>query len=231
VIPEDPESGSFVDPGSEVALVLSTGPCDFAMPDVISDLQRVAINKLVSAGIRRGNIIIAPERCDTDEEEGTVVEQTPQPDASVGRDDTVTLCISDGPEVVPDVVGDRLGVAQREITEAGFEVEVREDPSSRRPRNEVVDVVPGEGTPLDQGSVVVIFISTFQEPPPPPTTPPGEVDADNDGLTADEETAAGTDPNNPDTDADGVPDGEEVDGGTDPLNPFDPAPEPPGQDE
>ena len=43
-------------------------------------------------------------------------------------------------------------------------------------------------------------------------------DADNDGLPADQETAAGTDPNNPDSDGDGFLDGEEVQAGSDPLN-------------
>jgi serine/threonine-protein kinase len=227
-VEQDPESGAYVDPGSEVVLVLSSGPCDFAMPDVVGDLQRVAVNRLVSAGIRRNNIIIAPEPCDTDEEQGTVVEQTPQPDASVGKDDTVTLCVSDGPEVVPQVIGKRQGVAERLITEAGFKVEVREDPSSKRPKGEVVDVLPEEGSPLDQGQLVVIFVSVFEEPPP--TTPPAQVDTDDDGLTDTEETAAGTDPGNPDTDGDGIPDGQEVDQGTDPLNPLDPTPTPPGQE-
>ena len=43
-------------------------------------------------------------------------------------------------------------------------------------------------------------------------------DPDNDGLTNDQETAAGTDPNNPDTDGDGSNDGVEVAAGTDPTN-------------
>ncbi|WP_289062359.1 gliding motility-associated C-terminal domain-containing protein [uncultured Zobellia sp.] len=41
-------------------------------------------------------------------------------------------------------------------------------------------------------------------------TPLGTSDCDNDGLTNDEETTAGTDPNNPDSDGDGVLDGTEV---------------------
>ena len=44
-------------------------------------------------------------------------------------------------------------------------------------------------------------------------------DCDNDGLTNQEEEAAGTDPYNPDTDGDGVIDGTEVSDGTNPLEP------------
>ncbi|HUF39161.1 MAG TPA: hypothetical protein VMN57_11615 [Anaerolineales bacterium] len=47
----------------------------------------------------------------------------------------------------------------------------------------------------------------------------GGEDADEDGLTFDQEIAQGTDPLNPDTDGDGLMDGEEIARGTDPLNP------------
>ncbi|WP_350284985.1 Calx-beta domain-containing protein [uncultured Croceitalea sp.] len=46
-------------------------------------------------------------------------------------------------------------------------------------------------------------------------------DADNDGLSDDEEGQLGTDPNNPDTDGDTILDGQEVDDGTDPLDDCD----------
>ncbi|QXP57703.1 gliding motility-associated C-terminal domain-containing protein [Cellulophaga sp. HaHa_2_95] len=50
-------------------------------------------------------------------------------------------------------------------------------------------------------------------------SPLGDSDCDNDGLTTDQEVAAGTDPNNPDSDNDGLSDGEEIALGTDPNNP------------
>lgn len=58
--------------------------------------------------------------------------------------------------------------------------------------------------------------------PPPSAPPPGPVpvnqtDADGDGLTNDQEKAAGTDPNKVDTDGDGIADGDEIRLKTDPL--------------
>ncbi|WP_430908323.1 gliding motility-associated C-terminal domain-containing protein [Maribacter sp. 2-571] len=51
-------------------------------------------------------------------------------------------------------------------------------------------------------------------------TPLGTSDCDNDGLTNNEETTAGTDPNDPDSDGDGVQDGTELNSdGTDPNDP------------
>ncbi len=219
VVDQEPAGEEYVSPGSEVTLVLSSGPCDFAMPDVTSKLQRVAIEELLAAGIKRKNIMISPEKCDTDDPAGTVVDQTPAPQSSVGRDDTVTLCVSDGPEVVPDVIGLRQGQAERLILERGFEVDVREDGESEAPKGEVTDVIPGEGEALDQGATVTIFVSVYEEPSSPP--PPDDTDTDGDGLSDTDEETLGTDPENPDSDGDTVTDGDEVAAGTDPLDPLD----------
>jgi eukaryotic-like serine/threonine-protein kinase len=218
VVDQEPAGGEYVSPGSEVTLVLSSGPCDFAMPDVTGKLQRVAIEELVAAGIKRKNIMTSPEKCDTDDPAGTVVEQTPVPQTSVGSDDTVTLCVSDGPEKVPDVIGKRQGEAERLILERGFQVDVRDDTESEQPKGEVTDVIPGEGETLDQGETVTIFVSVFEEPTT--SAPPPKTDTDGDGLTDTEEATLGTDPTNPDSDGDTFTDGDEVTQGTDPLDPL-----------
>jgi serine/threonine-protein kinase len=216
VVEQDPEGDTYVNPGSEVTLVLSSGPCDFAMPRVIGSLQRIAIADLVDAGIKPKNIMVEPEKCDTDDPAGTVVEQTPQPEESVGRDDTVSLCVSDGPETVPEVIGLRQGEAERKIIQAGFQVDVRDDTTSEAPKGEVTDVIPGEGEEVDQGETVTIFVSVFEEP----TTTAPPTDTDGDGLADTDEVTLGTDPNNPDTDGDTYSDGDEVTAGTDPLDPL-----------
>ena len=147
-----------------------------------------------------------------------MVEQTPEPQSSVGRDDTVTLCVSDGPETVPEVIGLRQGQAERLILEAGFEVDVREDGESEAPKGEVTDVIPGEGEEYDQGETVTIFVSVFEEPTT--SAPPPDTDTDGDGLSDTDEATLGTDPDNPDSDGDTFNDGDEVTAGTDPLNPL-----------
>ncbi len=218
VIEQDPEGDTYASPGSEVTLVLSSGPCDFAMPRVIGSLERIAIADLVDAGIKRKNIMLEPEECDTDDPAGTVVEQSPQPEESVGRDDTVTLCVSDGPETVPAVIGLRQGEAERKIIQAGFQVDVRDDTTSEEPKGEVTDVIPGEGEEVDQGETVTIFVSVFEEPTT--SAPPTDTDTDGDGLSDIDEATLGTDPDNPDSDGDTFSDGDEVTAGTDPLDPL-----------
>ena len=68
----------------------------------------------------------------------------------------------------------------------------------------------GEAFALDAAGRGVLQGVRFRLPPDP--------DPDGDGLTAAEETAAGTDPNDPDTDHDGLPDGWELAHGLNPLS-------------
>ncbi|WP_425465176.1 Stk1 family PASTA domain-containing Ser/Thr kinase [Nocardioides humi] len=213
VIEQDPEGDDYVPADSKINLVVSLGPGQFALPSVIEMKRKDAIQTLTGAGITRRNI--TEKECDTDDEKGTVVEQTPAPNTMVDRDATVELCVSDGPETVPSVVGMKQAAAEKAIKDAGFVPVVRNasaDDSSQK-KGRVTEQIPANGT-RPQGTEIIIFISTYEPPPAPPT------DTDGDGLPDDDEVTRGTDPTNPDTDGDGVSDGDEVAAGTDPLNPL-----------
>lgn len=212
VISQEPGAGEYaVAESTTVELTLSSGTCDFPMPDVTEMSEQAAVAALVEEGIPRRNIMTLPDPCDSDEPKDTVVEQTPQAGEQVGRDDQVQLCLSDGPEDVPDVVGMTRSEAARELKRAGFRPVFAKDPDSTEPMGTVTRQVPQAGTELPTNSQVTVYYSTFVEPK----------DSDEDGLTDDEEAELGTDPSNPDSDGDGLMDGEEVDGDnpTDPLNP------------
>src|SRR3546814_8669945 len=71
VCSSDLEAGELELPDTTVAVTLSSGTCDFPMPNVTNSSKRAAINDLVAAGTRRKNIMIRPEDCGIDEPEGT----------------------------------------------------------------------------------------------------------------------------------------------------------------
>jgi serine/threonine-protein kinase len=212
VIEQDPVGDDYVQEGSRINFVVSLGKGQFALPSVVEQKRKAAIETLVGAGIAERNI--TERECDTDEPKNTVVEQNPAPNTMVDQDATVELCLSDGPETVPSVVGMKQAAAEQAIRDAGFVPVVRpasaDDTSQKKGR--VTEQIPADGT-LAKGSNVVIFVSTYE--PAPPVT-----DTDGDGLPDADEAARGTDPTNPDTDGDGVGDGQEVANGTDPLNPL-----------
>lgn len=217
VIEQDPEGGDYVAADTKVNLVVSLGPGEFPLPSVVNLKRRAAIEELTGAGILRRNI--TESECDTDDEKGTVVEQTPEGNTSVDKDATVNLCVSDGPESVPSLVGLKQAAAERAIRARGFVPVVREAAADddSQPKGRITEQIPAADETLPQGSNVIIFVSVYEEPPPP-------VDTDGDGLTDEEEAALGTDPNNRDSDGDGISDGDEVAAGTDPLDPLDPVP-------
>lgn len=217
VLKQEPAGGEYIAPTGTVYLTISSGPCDFAMPTVTGSKRAAALSTLTDAGIPRENIRF--EECDADDPKGTVVEQTPIPSTMVGTDTDVTLCVSDGPSKVPDVVGKTQAQAEKLIREAGFNPVVRDaDPSDdSQKKGRITEQIPAAGETRSQGDDVVIFVSVYEKPPAP-------VDTDGDGLSDTDEAAAGTDPSKPDSDGDGISDGQEVADGTDPLDPLDPGP-------
>jgi serine/threonine-protein kinase len=213
VIEQDPAGDDYVAPSTKVNLVVSLGPGQFALPNVVSEKRKVAIDNLVAAGIARRNI--SERECQSDEDQGTVTEQNPPANTMVDKDATVELCLSTGPKTVPSLVGKKQADAIRLIKEAGFEPVVRDAPAddSSQKKGRVTEQDPAAGEPLDQGNRVYIFVSIYEKPAAP-------VDTDADGLPDTQEAQLGTDPNNPDTDGDGFSDGDEVKAGTNPLDPL-----------
>ncbi len=212
VITQDPHGDDFVAPGSRINFVVSLGRGKFSLPSVLELKRKAAISTLTEAGVLRRNI--TERECDTDDPKGTVVEQNPPGSTEVDYDATVELCVADGPETVPNVVGMKQADAERAIRDAGFEPVVRDaraDDATQK-KGRITEQIPGSG-PRPQGTQVIIFVSTYVKPEPP-------VDSDGDGLSDADEAARGTDPANPDSDGDGVNDGLEVANGTDPLNPI-----------
>ncbi|MEV5000491.1 Stk1 family PASTA domain-containing Ser/Thr kinase [Nocardioides sp. LML1-1-1.1] len=221
VIKQEPGGGDYLRPNGTVYLTVSSGRCDFPMPTLTGQKRAAAITALKEAGIPETKVKVT--QCEADDPKGTVVEQTPVAGTSVGTDTDVTLCVSEGPAAVPNVVGKTRAQAEKLIRDAGFVPVVRNAAASddSQTKGRITDQVPAAGTRRDQGDEVVIFVSIYVKP-----TPPAPVDTDGDGLSDAQEAQLGTDPNNPDSDGDGISDGQEVTAGTDPKNPLDP---PPGQ--
>ncbi|WP_181009958.1 Stk1 family PASTA domain-containing Ser/Thr kinase [Ornithinimicrobium sufpigmenti] len=125
VLRSDPESGELLPPDGEVDLVISSGPAPVEVPDVTGRPQQEATDALTRAGL---TVTVDPQRThDEDVPEGAVLSQSPS-SGTLARGETVTLVISDGPELVtvPQVVGSQFGTVEDELTELGLVV-VRED--------------------------------------------------------------------------------------------------------
>ncbi|UED83706.1 Stk1 family PASTA domain-containing Ser/Thr kinase [Streptomyces profundus] len=124
VIETDPEPGVERRPGTAIDLVVSRGQ-EIPVPGVVGEAEGTAIQRLTEAGFE---VEVIPERVHSEEEAGTVAEQSPEAWESAAEGDTVELTISKGPEMilVPDVRGMSEGDAKETLEDLGFRVNVNQ---------------------------------------------------------------------------------------------------------
>jgi serine/threonine-protein kinase len=169
VIEQEPNRDQYVDPGSEVDIVVSTGKPLVEVPFVVGQSRVEARNQ-----IRNAKLVPEFREEESDEPKGTVVRTKPAGGESLQQGGTVTVFVSDGQEKVPNVVGLTQGKAEEAIRDAGFEPQVRDDLTSTEPAGTVTDQFPTAGEVQEEDSTVIIFVSVYVEPPPSPTETPTE---------------------------------------------------------
>ncbi|MCW2791205.1 MAG: protein kinase [Nocardioides sp.] len=171
VISQAPNRDQYVDPDTEVNLVVSTGKPEVTVPSVVGQLRTDAAAALRDAGLK-----VVQEERESDERKGQVVETSPPAGTQVEANSTVTIFYSDGPEKVPDVVGMQQADAERAIRDAGFVPDVVPSPNTTEPKGTVIQQSPTAGQTPSQGSTVTIVVSTYEEPSesPSPTETPTE---------------------------------------------------------
>ncbi|WP_372734422.1 Stk1 family PASTA domain-containing Ser/Thr kinase [Nocardioides sp.] len=180
VIEQDPNRDVYVDPGTEVNLVVSTGKPEVTVPFVVGQSKTQARNLL-----RNAKLQVAFKVEESDEPKGTVVRTDPEGGETVTQGTKVTVYVSDGMEQVPNVIGLQQGAAEEKIRDAGFVPQVRDDNISTEPAGTVTDQFPLDGT-QEEGSTVIIFVSVYVEPPPPSESPTDQPSGDPTDLPTDQ---------------------------------------------
>ncbi len=96
VIGTDPEAGTRVAKGSDVTLLVSSGPATADVPDVVGKTEAEATATLKQAGFT-----VAPsEQFSADAPKGEVVSQTPAGNATAPSGSAVKIVVSKGPDLV-----------------------------------------------------------------------------------------------------------------------------------
>jgi beta-lactam-binding protein with PASTA domain/tRNA A-37 threonylcarbamoyl transferase component Bud32 len=174
VISATPPEGQKVDKGSEVALVVSTGPEQVDVPDVTGKSFDEASSQLVAAGLK----VTRKDQETADEDPGTVLAQNPKGGGKAAKGSAVQLTVAKEPSQidVPDVTGEDQGTAIAELSAAGFEIQRKEkDVDSPEGDGVVIEQSPPNGK-AKKGSTVTIIVGKFNpnlNPEGNTTTPPG----------------------------------------------------------
>lgn len=135
------------------------------VPAVLTQKEAEARKRLEAAGIKVGKV--RHEYSDT-VRRGTVMDTDPEPGARIRKHDSVTLTVSDGPEMVkvPDVRGSRLdkaeqllktddlepGLVTREFSKdviKGFVISTNPQAGVKRRAGTAVSLVVSKGSPID----------------------------------------------------------------------------------
>ncbi len=154
---QSPAAGERVPEGSQVDVVVSSGPELTAVPNVIGATEEAARAELEGAGFGV-EVVTEPNEAD----EGIVFAQDPGAGTELEDGATVTIAVSEGPEeqTLPDVTGEDADAAEQAL-EDGFGVSVSQvesdDPCSGPPGT-VCAQDPAAGTSVQEGDEVTLFV-------------------------------------------------------------------------
>jgi eukaryotic-like serine/threonine-protein kinase len=158
VINTDPASNASVSAGDVITINVSTGPEQREMPDVSSMSYSDAVNKLKAAGFSKFKQANSPS---TPELLGKVIGTNPPANQTSAITNVITVIVGSGPETkqIPDVAGQNVDDAQKNLTIYGFSKFSQAAVDSPRPAGEVIGTNPPKGQTVPVDSVIELQVS------------------------------------------------------------------------
>jgi beta-lactam-binding protein with PASTA domain len=160
VISQNPVSGSSVAEGSQVNLVISSGPQMVTVPTVEGLTKDAATSTITAANLKVGTVT---QQSSNTVATDKIITQYPPSGSSVAEGSQVQLLISSGPEMVavPNVEGSTQAAATTAITEAKLKVgTAAQQTSNTVAPGSVISQDPASGSSLAEGSPVNLVISS-----------------------------------------------------------------------
>ena len=161
VFRQDPEGGATAGEGDTVTIVVSSGPGEVTVPNLLTLTEDQARTALEDVGLELGRV----RTQSSDSAEGTVIDQNPASGELLNEGETVNIVVSSGvaTTVVPGVEGLSESDAVGAIEDAGLVADVLREPNNEVDEGVVFAQDPGEGAELEEGSTVTITVSTGPE--------------------------------------------------------------------
>ena len=158
VVRTEPGPGERILKDGTVGLIVSRGPERYPMPSLTGKTLDEAEAMLGEIKLVVGTV---SEEHNDDVAEGSVVSQGTEAGTEVRPGAEVALVVSLGrkPLTVPELAGERVGDAEDELDDAGFEVDRREEFSDTVERGRVVGTEPAGGASAFRDETVTIIVS------------------------------------------------------------------------
>ena len=170
VIRTDPAAGEELRRGSQVILIVSSGPREVTVPGVVGSLRAQAVSQLRGRGL-----VPSVSSRESDQPEGQVLEQSPSPGSRVEVGTSVDIVISSGVATVsvPSLVGSPRPDAVAALRELGLSPAITEREVADQGKNQIVlQQSPSGGAELEEGEIVTLVIGVYVAPEPEPEPEP-----------------------------------------------------------
>jgi eukaryotic-like serine/threonine-protein kinase len=155
VVQTIPAIGSSAKRGATVTIIESTGPIMITVPQVTGLTQDAAEAELRKAGLTPGAVTKAASSTIGD---GVVISTNPVFGTSWPQTKPVALTVSAG-QPLPNLVGQQFTAAQGIAQSGGFQLNQQATPSSQPPGT-ITGQSPAPGTPISNGEVVTVQVSS-----------------------------------------------------------------------
>jgi len=158
VIDTNPAPGTQMNQSDTLTLMVGSKPANVAVPDLSGKTVDEAKAQLQPLGLTVDPTVTEDE-VDDDTQIGKVVAQDPQSGIQVAPGTAVKLTIGKAKQAtsVPNLVGQDFDTAKANLEGLGFTVK-REDQSSDKPANQVIDQDPKSGEHPPE-TVITLFVS------------------------------------------------------------------------
>jgi serine/threonine-protein kinase len=157
VISTDPKAGTQMNPADTLTLLVGAPPAKIAVPELSGKTVEEA-TPLLPEGLTL-DPTVTEEEVDDEEQVGKIIAQDPQAGTQAAPGTAIKLTIGKAKEdtSVPNLVGQDFDTAKANLEGLGFTVK-REDQSSDKPANQVIDQNPKDGQHPKE-TVITLFVS------------------------------------------------------------------------
>ncbi|MEE1939495.1 Stk1 family PASTA domain-containing Ser/Thr kinase [Streptomyces sp. TRM 70361] len=158
----DPAEGEQVPEGSTITLIMSKGPAEVEIPDVVGEEFDEARQELENA-----NFEVKRETEVSEQPPGTVIEQDPAGGgkAKPGTEITLTVAEEDERPTVPNVVDQDFEAAKNQLEELGFTVVRTDQEDTSREPNTVISQSITPNTKAAPNSTITLTVAKAPEQP------------------------------------------------------------------
>jgi eukaryotic-like serine/threonine-protein kinase len=158
VISTDPGANASVDAGDVITINVSTGPEQREVPDVSSLSYADAVTKLKAAGFSKFK---QANQASTQEQLSKVIGTNPPANQTSAITNVITVIVGSGPETkqIPDVAGQTVDLAQKNLTVYGFTKFSQASVDSPRPAGEVIGTNPAKDQTVPVDTIIELQVS------------------------------------------------------------------------